>query len=179
MLLDEPHVEWFAEQAPAAQAPFRARSGQDEELDALQRQASVGQRLGDRSFRDRLERVLRARLSNPDNHQLRDSVLQSVNRARAQRAATHIPEAEPRHADAVDNAGYGASLGGSNSLSSPNNLNNLNLVAGASFELLLSIQRMLQQVKRERAAFSNSAVIWQLGVGPTACRPWLPCRRGV
>ncbi|KAL3910056.1 MAG: hypothetical protein SGPRY_009201 [Prymnesium sp.] len=124
---DEPGALAWPSPPPEAQ-PFR---GSRSELGELRERATVGSRLRDPRFTERLERVLRARLSNRDDHQLRNRVLQSISEARAQH-----PSRQPREPSSAP-AAVNPDLSG---------MSQLNMVTGATFELLLSVQRMLQQV---------------------------------
>ncbi|KAL1527735.1 hypothetical protein AB1Y20_009120 [Prymnesium parvum] len=107
------------------------------ELRELQRTAMVGRRLRDPTFTARLERMLRTRLSDPDDRRTRDLVMQSISEARMQhRVRAPARGAPPAPVEQAETNAGNTDLG---------SLHNLNMVTGATFELLLSIQRTLQQ----------------------------------
>ena len=115
----------------AVVAPDASRTESTQELGALRRHAAVDRRLRDSGFRARLERVLRARLRDPDQgedaaRRLRDNILQR----RADREADRAPDFTRAPTGNVERTPVAGQDG---------------LLVGASFELLLSIQRMLQQ----------------------------------
>ena len=105
-----------------------------QELSELRRHSAVVRRLQDESFRDRLERVLRVRLHNPPGEEVaRRRLREGIRQGRAQRLSDPAPALTT------------ATTAGSASIPMGPSLQNVQLVTGASFELLLSIQRMLQQ----------------------------------
>lgn len=105
--------------------------GVREELNDLESRGAVGRSLRDQSFIRRIERVIWARLPQRPDDAAASRLRSSIRQRQARAASLAQPTAESSSPSTT--AGGDAGLA------------NLHLVAGASFELLLSIQRTLQQ----------------------------------
>ena len=129
------------------------REATELEVHELAAGGRVGRMLRDEGFRARIERVLLSRVRDPEAASARArGVREAINRFVSSRAAAEPEQATAQHdreARAPPTAAEALALPGGRPPPTPLTgnpaLDNLALVTGASFELLLSIQRTLQQ----------------------------------
>jgi hypothetical protein len=127
------------------------------ELRALAASGHVGRMLSNAFFRERIESVLLSNVENPNVSTVMNRLYPHLRGGRglssegaAPRARTSLgraasPVEQPQAPQAPPMAAVAALHGNPPPLTGNPTLDNLTLVTGASFELLLSIQRMLQQ----------------------------------
>lgn len=127
------------------------------ELRALAASGHVGRMLSNAFFRERIESVLLSNVENPNVSTVMNRLYPHLRGGRglssegaAPRARTSLgraaaPVEQPQAPQAPPMAAVAALHGNPPPLTGNPTLDNLTLVTGASFELLLAIQRMLQQ----------------------------------
>jgi hypothetical protein len=125
------------------------------ELRALAASGHVGRMLSNAFFRERIESVLLRNVENPNVSTVMNQLYPHLRggrglssegaapRARTSAGRAAAPVEQPQAPQVM--AAVAALHGTPPSLTGNHTLDNLTLVTGASFELLLSIQRMLQQ----------------------------------